>query len=417
MKTQRKKIIIVGAGFAGLKLARGLNNTAFDVLLIDKLNHHQFQPLFYQVATAGLEPANISFPLRDIFHHSKNVRIRMAEVLKILPSQNRILTTSGDYDFDYLVIATGAGTNFFGNANIGDHALPMKTTGEAIEIRQRILQNFEQALSVAPADQEPLLDVVIAGGGPTGVELAGALAEMKKNVLWKDYPEVDFSRMNIILVEGSGRTLSTMSEEASKASQGHLTKLGVEVWTNTRVKDFDGKTVLLDNGKKIDTGTLVWAAGVRGNLIEGLNFDSVVKNNRIVTDRFNRVQGMENIFAIGDIAFLVTPNYPNGHPQVANVAINQAKLLADNLLLSLKGKPMKEFEYRDKGSMATVGKHKAVVDLPWIKFQGWFAWYIWMGLHLLLLMGMKNQLFVFINWVVAYFTNNSALRLIFRREK
>jgi NADH dehydrogenase len=421
----RKQIIIIGAGFAGLKLARCLNNTSYDVLLIDKVNHHQFQPLFYQVATAGLESSNISFPLRGIFHHSKNVRIRLAEVQKILPAENKIITTGGNYSFDYLILATGATTNFFGNQNIEQFALPMKSTSDAIEIRQRILKNFERALT-APQEEVPaLLNIVIAGGGPTGVELAGALAEMKKHVLWKDYPEVDFSKMHIMLIEGSPRTLGAMSEAASAKSKQYLEEMGVDVWTNTTVKDYDGQTATLPDGRMVATKNLIWAAGIRGNAIDGLHPGLIQRGNRIMVDRFNRVNGYTNIFALGDLAYMITPKYPNAHPQVANVAINQATTLCRNLNYSAKvigadAEPgiaqWKEFEYHDKGSLATVGKHKAVVDLPYIRFQGFFAWFVWMGLHLVLLMGMKNRLFVFINWVTSYFSNNSTLRLIFKRN-
>jgi NADH dehydrogenase len=429
----RKQIIIIGGGFAGLKVARCLNNTSYDVLLIDKVNHHQFQPLFYQVATAGLEPSNISFPLRGIFHHSKNVRIRMAEVQKILPSENKIITSDGEYSFDYLILATGAATNFFGNKNIEQFALPMKSTSDAIEIRQRILKNFEKALTASADDVPALLNIVIVGGGPTGVELAGALAEMKKHVLWKDYPEVDFSKMHIMLIEGSPRTLGAMSETASAKSKQYLEEMGVEVWTNTTVKDYDGQNATLSDGRTVATKNLIWAAGVQGNVIEGLNPELIQRGNRIMVDRFNHVIGYDNIFAIGDLAYMTTPKYPNAHPQVANVAINQAKTLCRNLISTSKavgadtnrGRKVvsegtnngwSEFEYHDKGSLATVGKHKAVVDLPYIKFQGFFAWFVWMGLHLVLLMGMKNRLFVFINWVTSYFSNNSTLRLIFKRN-
>ncbi|HYV93411.1 MAG TPA: NAD(P)/FAD-dependent oxidoreductase [Chitinophagales bacterium] len=424
----KPRLIIVGGGFAGLNLARRLKDTAFEILLIDKVNHHQFQPLFYQVAAAELEPSNISFPLRGIFHGSKNVRIRLGEVQKIFPSpiredsfgkesirtENKITTTAGEYHYDFLVIATGATTNFFGNKNLEQFTLPMKSTSEAIAIRQYILQNFEAALTAPVGEQEGLMNFVIAGGGPTGVELAGALAEMKTNSLQRDYPEIDFSHMRIMLVEGSPKTLGTMSEAASAKSKEYLEKMGVTVWTNTTVKDYDGKNVILSNEKTIRSDTVIWAAGVRGNMIEGLNPELIMRGNRMKVDRFNRVEGYENIFAIGDIAYMTTEKYPNAHPQVANVAVSQAKVLAKNLKNILHNKSLIQYEYKDKGSLATVGKHKAVVDLPYIKFQGFFAWFVWMGLHLVLLMGMKNRLFVFIDWVISYFSNNSTLRLIFR---
>jgi len=410
----KPRLIIVGGGFAGLKLARCLRNSPFEILLIDKVNHHQFQPLFYQVAAAELEPSNISFPLRGIFHGSKNVRIRLGEVEKIFPAENKITTTAGEYKYDFLVIATGATTNFFGNKNLEQFALPMKSTSEAIAIRQYILQNFEAALIAPPGEQEGLMNFVIAGGGPTGVELAGALAQMKTNSLRKDYPEIDFSQMHITLVEGSPKTLGTMSEQASAKSKEYLEQMGVKVWTNTTVKDYDGKNVSLSNEKTIRSNTVIWAAGVRGNMIEGLKAELIMRGNRIKVDHFNRVEGYKNIFTIGDIAYMITEKYPNSHPQVANVALGQAKILSKNLKNILERKPLIQYEYKDQGSLATVGKHKAVVDLPFIKFQGFFAWFIWMGLHLVLLMGMKNRLFVFIDWVISYFSNNSTLRLIFR---
>ena len=410
-------LIIVGAGFAGLKLARSLRNSDFEVLLIDKVNHHQFQPLFYQVAAAELEPSNISFPLRGIFHGSKNVKIRLAEVQKIFPSENKIVTTAGDYPYDYLVLATGATTNFFGNKNLEQYTMPMKSTSEAIEIRQRILLNMEASLVASPDERDALMNYVIAGGGPTGVELSGALAEMRSYELRKDYPEVDFSKMHIMLIEGSAKTLGTMSEEASAKSREYLEKLGVEVWTNTRVQEYDGNLVTLSNGKTIRTNTVIWAAGVRGNMVEGINPALIMPGSRIKTDRHNRVEGYQNIFAVGDIAYMITDKYPNAHPQVANVAVSQGTMLAKNLKNLLQNKPLVQYEYKDKGSLATVGKHKAVADLPFIKFQGFFAWYVWMGLHLLLLMGMKNRIFVFIDWVISYFSNNSSLRLIFRPDK
>ncbi|MBA3649165.1 MAG: NAD(P)/FAD-dependent oxidoreductase [Chitinophagales bacterium] len=412
--TDKKRIIIVGGGFAGLTLAKKLNNTVYEILLIDKVNYHQFQPLFYQVTTAAIDPSNVSFPLRSIFHDSKNVRIRLAEVQQIIPAENKIKTTIGDFTYDYLVAATGADTNFFGNKVMEEKTYPMKSTVEALYLRYRILKNFEDALTAPAEELEGLMTYVIVGGGPTGVELCGAIAEMRKAVLPKDYPDLDFKNMKIILLEGSPKLLGSMSEQSSEKAEQYLTKMGVHVSTSTRVKEYDGKLISLENGNSIRTDTVIWAAGIRGNVLEGINPQIVVRGNRITVDRCNKVEGYLNIFALGDLAYMVTPKYPNGHPQVANVAINQAKCLADNLKKSLKNKPWLPFEYKDKGSMATVGKRKAVVDLSFIKFQGLFAWFVWMGLHLLLLMGMRNKIFVFIEWINAYFTNDSTLRLIFR---
>lgn len=416
-----KRIIIIGGGFGGLKLAESLNNTPFEILLIDKLNHHQFQPLFYQVATAGLESSSISFPFRGIFHHSKNVRIRYAEVLLVMPEENVVRTTIGDLHYDFLVVATGVTTNFFGNKNLETWTYPMKSTSEAINIRQHVLQNFEDALVADDADRAGLMNVVIVGGGPTGVELSGAFAEMKRHVFPKDYPELDFSKMNVMLLEGSGKTLGNMSEQSSSKSKQYLEELGVKVMVNTRVKDYDGKVVSLDDGSFIASNTVIWAAGIRGNVIDGIPPASIVRGNRLKVNRFNLVEGCQNIYAIGDIAFMTTEKYPQAHPQVANVALSQAKLLSKNFKRMLKSQPLAVYEYQDKGSMATIGKHKAVVDLSFLHFQGFFAWFVWMGLHLLLLMGMKNKIFVFVDWLISYFSNDSTLRLIFtpvsRRNK
>jgi NADH dehydrogenase len=413
------KVIIVGGGFGGLKLARKLNNKpGFEVLLVDRFNFHQFQPLFYQVATAGLDASNISFPLRKVFHKSKNVRIRVTELKEIIPQENKIVTTTGEMFYDVLVLAMGADTNFFGNPSLSAHAFPMKSTVEALKIRHRLIQNFEDALSVKDAEElNRLMNIVIVGGGPTGVELAGAVAEMRKYVLPKDYPELDFSKMKILLVEGMDKTLGTMSRQSSERSGRYLKKLGVEVMTNTLVKDYDGKHVLLQNGKFIPSELVIWAAGIKGNLPKGIKNDLIARGNRIKTDRCCRVLGFENIYAIGDLAYMETPKYPNGHPQVAPVAIQQAKFVARHLqlLLQKKNNP-EEFEYRDKGSMATVGRHLAVVDIPKPKLHlgGFLAWFIWMSLHLMLILGVKNRFFVFVNWLYNYITYDQNLRLNFK---
>ena len=414
-------IVIIGGGFGGLKLARKLNNKpGFEVVLIDKFNYHQFQPLFYQVATAGLDASNISFPLRKVFHNSKNVRIRLAEVMEIIPSENKLKLENGELEYDILVIATGADTNFFGNANLIEKAFPMKSTVEALQLRHQLIQNFEDALLVnSPEELERLLTIVIVGGGPTGVELSGAIAEMKRYVLPKDYPEIDFTKMKIYLLEGGGKTLGTMSEKSSDHSRQYLERLGVTVLTNTVVKDYDGEQVSLQDGKSIRSNIVIWAAGIRGNVPPGINKDLIARGNRIKVDRHNMVNGFQNIYAIGDIAHMETPKYPSGHPQVAPVAMQQADLLADNFRkMERKSNPKQllEFEYYDKGSMATVGRNLAVVDIPKPKlhFKGFTAWLIWMGLHLVLILGVKNRLFVFLNWIYNYFTRDQSLRLIFK---
>lgn len=413
------KLVIVGAGFAGLRLARKLNNKpGFDVLLIDKFNYHQFQPLFYQVATAALDASNISFPLRKAFQKSRNVRIRVEEVKELIAPQQKIITETEEISYDVLVLALGADTNFFGNQNVATNAFPMKSTVEALQIRHRLVQNFEDALLAKdPLQLQKLLNIVIVGGGPTGVEVSGALAEMKRYVLPKDYPEIDFSKMNIYLLEGGERTLAAMSEKSSKDSNHYLHNLGVKVLTKTVVKDYDGEQVLLADGNTIPTATVIWTAGIRGNVPRGIDPALVVKGNRIKVDRHNKVEGMDNVYVLGDLAYMETPKWPKGHPQVANVAINQADILADNLReMERKSNRRYEFEYYDKGSMATVGRNLAVVDLPKPKmhFRGLIAWFIWMGLHLFLILGVKNRIIVFINWIYSYFTYDQSLRLIFR---
>jgi NADH dehydrogenase len=413
------KLVVVGAGFGGLRLARKLNNhPGFDIILIDRFNYHQFQPLFYQVATAALDASNISFPLRKAFHGSRNVQIRMAEVQRIVPEENMIVTDISDFGYDMLVLGLGADTNFFGNQQLASKAFPMKSTVEALKLRHRLIHNFEDALTV---DNETalqrLMNVVIVGGGPTGVELAGALAEMKRYSLPKDYPELDFKKMIIYLLEGGDRVLSTMSEKSSQDSSRYLKELGVTLVTNTMVKDYDGENVFLGDGKTIPTNLVIWAAGIKGNVPAGIDKELVVSGNRIKVDRQNRVLEFENVYAIGDLAYMETPMYEQGHPQVASVAIQQADVLSENLRrIERKSTTFFDFEYHDKGSMATVGRNLAVVDVPKprLHFKGFLAWLIWMGLHLFLILGVKNRLFVFMNWVYNYVTYDQSLRLIFK---
>jgi len=407
------KIIIIGGGFAGLELARKLRRTSFEIVLIDRQNHHQFQPLFYQVATAGLEPSSISFPFRKIFHKATNIDFVLAEVSAILPEKQQVMTDEGAFDYDCLVIATGCKTNYFGNEGIAANAFSMKTTQEAIEIRNSILLSFEEVALRGMDQHNGLNNIVIVGAGPTGVELAGAFSELKHHVLPRDYPKVDFRQLNIILLEGSKNTRNALSEEAKIASRKYLEELGVEVRTEVYVTKYDGEDVSLSTGEVLKSRNVIWAAGVTGNVIQGLKPEALIRN-RYVVNRCNAVTGYENIYALGDIAYMETPKYPAAHPQVANVAIGQARNLAANLQRRQKGESMKEYEYKDLGSMATVGKHKAVVDLPFIRFQGRLAWFTWMFLHLMLILNVKNKLIIFINWAWSYFTNDSSLRLILK---
>jgi NADH dehydrogenase len=408
------KVVIIGGGFAGLQLAKTLMKADLKVILVDKQNHHQFQPLFYQVATGRLEPSSISFPFRKIFQKSKNVDFRMADITSIDPAEKIIMTSyERTITYDHLIIATGCRTNFFGNQEMSDNAFSMKTTQDSIEIRNKILFSFEKEIFANPEDQQALMNIVIVGGGPTGVELSGAFAELKKDVLPKDYHNIDFSKFNIILLEGSKYTLNNMSEESREASRKYLEELGVILKTETFIKSYDGNVVQLSTGEEIPTKNVIWAAGVMGNVIQGIENENVIRN-RYVVDRFNKVKGYENIFALGDIAHMETPLYPNGHPQVANVAINQAKNLGKNIVKSMKNtnyKPL-EYEYHDLGMMATIGKHKAVVELPFIKFKGVFAWYVWMFLHLMLILSVRNKLVIFFNWAWSYLTKDTSLRLI-----
>lgn len=410
----RKKIVIIGAGFGGLRLAQDLRKLNYQIFLIDKNNYHQFQPLMYQVATARLEPASISFPLRKVFQYCKNIHIRIASAEEI-DTKNKVVKTSiGDYSYDFLVLAQGCRTNYFGNNELEKHAFPMKSVPEAIQLRNRILQTFEDAVITNPQDLQFLLNFIIVGGGPTGVELAGALAEMKKNILPKDYPDKDFSKLAIYLLEGSPNVLNAMSADSKKKSREYLEELGVIVRTETIVESYDGRTVKLKGGESIEAKNVIWAAGIIGNNIVGIPETTYTRGGRLIVDRFNCIKALPDVFAIGDISYMETPKYPNGHPQVASVAIEQAKVLASNFKRLSKNETLEEYEYHDKGSMATVGKRKAVVDLPNFSFQGRLAWFTWMFVHLMLILSVKNKLSIFINWMFSYFNNDSTLRVLIR---
>lgn len=406
----REKIVIIGGGFAGLQLAKSLNNKRKKVIVIDRVNHHMFQPLFYQVACGRIEPSNISFPFRKIFQRSRNVQYRMTDVQKILPEQNKIITEDAEFTYDKLVIATGCKTNFFGNRKMEHLTFGMKNTQEAIAIRNHVLLTFEKLIIERKRSDDGNWNIVIVGSGPTGVELAGAFAEMKKDILPRDYPHMNFDNLNIILVSSTTTPLSVMSEESQQMSEKYLKELGVQFMSDEFVTDYDGDKVYMKSGKTIASNNVIWAAGVTGNIIEGLNPEVMIRN-RYKTDRFNRVFGYENIFAIGDIAYMETPKYPQAHPQVANVAINQGKNLGRNFLRKSENE-WKEYEYNDQGSMATIGKHRAVVDLPNFKFQGFLAWYFWMFLHLMLILSVRNKIAIFFNWMWSYLNKDSSLRLI-----
>jgi len=375
--------------------------------------------LFYQVATAGLEPSSISFPFRKLFHNAKNFIFRMAEVNEIDPISNKVFTDLGEIDFDYLVIATGAKTNFFGNEKIANLSMPMKSIQEALNLRNYLFQCLEDAENeIDPQKQQELLNIVIVGGGPTGVEVAGTLAEMKSTILPKDYPTLDFKKMRIILLEGSLRVLNAMNEVSCQKAKSYLENLGVEVYTESRVVDFDGFNVALADGTTIPTKTLVWSAGIKGNVIQGISEDAVLPGFRYKVNEFNQIEGLKgNIFAIGDVAAIINKEYTRGHPQMAQPAIQQGKNLAKNLRKLERNEQLAPFKYKNLGSMATIGRNKAVVELPFAKFQGFFAWVVWLVVHLKSILGVRNKFLVLLNWIWNYFTYNLSLRLILRPKE
>jgi len=415
MENKKHRIVIVGGGFGGIELAKKLRKKDVEVIILDKHNYHTFQPLLYQVATGGLEADSIAFPIRKIFKGQKNLTFRVTEVKQVIPAENKLITTIGEIAYDHLIIATGSTSNFFGQAEIEDNAMPMKSIPEALNLRSLILQNLEQSLITKDATSKAeLLNFVVVGGGPTGVETAGALAELKKHVLKNDYSEIDINQVNIYLIEGSPELLGPMSPQAQKKSQEFLEEMGVQVMTNARVKSYNGKAIELLDGKVIPSATVIWSAGVKGVVLDGLNPECTVRGNRLKVDRINKVECYDNIYAIGDVAAMVTEETPNGHPGVAPAAIQQGTLLAKNLINIIEGKPTENFKYFDKGSMATVGRNRAVVDIGKIRFQGIFAWFTWMFVHLMTLVGFRNKIVVFVNWVWSYFSYDRGTRLIIR---
>nr|WP_298999750.1 NAD(P)/FAD-dependent oxidoreductase [uncultured Allomuricauda sp.] len=413
------RIIIIGGGFGGIALAKKLSGKDVQVLLLDKHNYHTFQPLLYQVSTGGLEPDSIAYPIRKVLQGYPNFYFRLAEVMQIDTEKRRLETNIGGIAYDYLVVATGSQTNFFGNKNIESYGMAMKTVPQSLNLRSLILENFEQALLTDDLhERDALMNFVIVGGGPTGVELAGALAEIKKGILPKDYPDLDTRRAQINLVQGSDRILPAMSEVASKKAERFLEKLGVNVWKNIRVSDYDGKQVTTNTDTSFEACTLVWAAGVKAVSIKGLDAEELLsRGSRLKVNNLHQVEGFEEIFAIGDVAQMETEEFPYGHPMMAQPAMQQGESLGENLARLVEGKSMKPFKYKDKGSMATVGRNKAVVDLKKFKFQGVFAWYVWMFVHLYFLIGFRNRVVVFINWVYNYIKFDREARLIIRPFK
>lgn len=412
-ETAQKRIVIVGAGFAGLNLAKKLVGSGYQIVLIDKNNYHQFQPLFYQVASAGIEPSAILFPLRKIFQKRKDVYIRVAEIYSVDTEKKELHTSLDNVWYDYLVLATGVNSNFFGIKNLEQYAIPMKSGSEAMALRNRLLQSFEKAVTMSDQNErKKLLNVIVVGGGATGVEVAGAIAEMKKFVLHKDYPEFNFDVMQINLIEGSGALLGGMSKHASEKALYYLKRLGINVHLNKQVTDFDGHVLTFKDGSSVETKTVIWAAGIAGVVPQGIPDEAIGRGKRIVVDEFNRVNGFSDVFAIGDLCLQPCKDYPNGHPQVAQVAIQQGKNLALNFLsLKVNGK-LRPFRYIDRGSMATIGRNRAVADLSFLKFSGFIAWLTWMFVHLMAIVGVKNRLLIFINWMWNYMTYDQSLRLI-----
>jgi len=412
-ETSQKRIVIIGAGFGGLKLAQKLMGKGYQVVLIDKNNYHQFQPLFYQVATSGIEPSSILFPLRKVFQKRKEMFIRVAEVHSVDADKKELQTSLGTVWYDFLVIATGVNSNFFGMKNMEEFSIPMKSVSEAMALRNRLLMSFEKAVTLRDQNEKKaLLNIVVVGGGPTGVEVAGAIAEMKNFVLPKDYPDQNFDLMQINLIEGSGALLGVMSEHASKKALFYLKRLGINVMLNTKVTDYDGDVLTINGNEKLNTKNVIWAAGISGEVPNGLPKDSIGRGRRLIVDEYNKVKDFEDIYAIGDVSVMSTPKYPNGHPQVAQVAIQQGRNLANNFIGELhKSKPT-AFRYIDRGSMATIGRNRAVADLPRIKFSGFIAWLTWMFVHLMAIVGVKNRVLIFINWMWNYMTYDQSLRLI-----
>ncbi len=421
MEENYKHIVIVGGGFAGINLAQNLyNNPSFKVTLVDQNNYNFFPPLLYQVATGFLEISSISFPFRKLFQDKANTNFRFGELLKIIPNEKKVILTSGELSYDYLVLATGTETNYFGMENVKKNALPMKTINDAVEMRNYLLQIAEKATVTSdPAERKKLATIVIAGGGPTGVEISGMLAEMKKDIIEKDYPELDRNKINIHLIDASPVLLAPMSKKAQAYTYDSIVKMGVDVRLQTQVKDYVNDTVLLGNGETLETKTLIWAAGVTAKVFEGIPTESYGRAKRLLVDEFNGVINVDSIYAIGDTCYQTTDkNFPNGHPQLAQVAIQQGAFLAKNFIALEKNKRRKPFAYKDRGSMAIISRNRAVADLPkGLFFKGFIAWMMWLFIHLLSLINYRNRIKTLYNWTVAYFTKDQSLRMIIRPSK
>lgn len=415
-ETDLPRVVVVGGGFAGLNLIKKLKNSPVQVVLIDKNNFHQFLPLLYQVASSGIQPDNVVFPFRKLFKNYRNFVFKMTEAVRVDSNTNILYTTIGAIPYDYLVLACGSDTNFFGNGSFEKFGIGLNTVTDALDIRSKLLQNLEQASVTCNSDEKKRLsNVVIVGGGATGVEIAGAMAEFKKYILPQDYPELKNTGMKVYLIEAADRLLQVMPDKLSQKTLNYLAGMKVDVLLNTSVRLFDGQKVILDDGKVLDTENFIWTAGVKGATVNGLSDEFLNRQNRIIVDEFNRVKSLDNVFAIGDLAFLKTKEYPKGHPMVAQPAIQQGKLLAENLIRLINDKPLKSFKYHDRGTMATIGRKKAVASIKDLKFGGFIAWLIWSFIHLMSIIGIRNKVLIVVSWLWSYFTYDKGDRVIIRK--
>lgn len=416
-----KNMVVIGGGFAGLNLVNQLtNNEDYQITLVDKNNYSFFPPLLYQVSTGFLDPSNISYPFRKHFYRRKNVRFRLGELQKIISEEQKVQLSTGVLPYDILILATGTESNYFGIENIKKVAIPMKTIDDAINMRNEILLKLEKATLTQNEDErKSLTTVVVVGGGPSGVEVSGMLAEMRENIFKKDYPELAGMALEIHLVNGSPSLLGPMSKKSQDYALEKLTQMGVKVKLNKAVRDYVDGAVVLADGERIPTQLLIWTAGVTSKIFDGIPKESYGRGRRLLVNEYNEVQGVQNIYAIGDTALQTSdPAFPNGHPQVAQVAIQQGRTLAENLAAASRNQLLRPFVYHDKGSMAIIGKSKAVADLPKpsAHLKGFVAWLIWLFVHLFSLYNFRNKLFTFYNWAIAFFAKDQSLRMIIRPE-